>query len=61
MYVNWFEIYQPFLLVEYIETELTKPSEIINEIKELPPKERKGSVIPVTGKIPMFIPIFINM
>jgi hypothetical protein len=29
-------------------------------IKELPPAETMGKVIPVTGIIPMFIPMFIN-
>ena len=31
------------------------------EIKELPPKERSGRVIPVIGNIPKFIPIFIKV
>ena len=53
-------MYQPTLFLEKTEIEFTNPSEIIKDRRELPPNERRGNVIPVTGNIPIFIPILIN-
>ena len=53
-------MYQSLLLLGKAAIEFTNPNEIMNDIIELPPKERKGKVIPVTGNIPTFIPILIN-
>ena len=36
------------------------PNEIDNDNSELPPYDTNGRVIPVIGKSPMFIPVFIN-
>jgi len=49
------------LLVLYDLLALTTiPNIMAVDIKELPPDDIKGKVIPVIGIIPMFIPMFIN-
>ena len=43
------------------EIELTSPKIVATDKREDPPYERSGRVIPVTGAMPMFIPILIKV
>ena len=52
------DIHQNFILLLFMPTFRITPTEIILAMTEVPPPERKGRVMPVTGMMPIVIAMF---